>query len=82
MTDSATTLQADPEILEKLDNLASSLDRPRNELLNEALKAYLDDQAWQIAEIEAGLADLDRGAVTAHDDVRAEMAAYVKSKGK
>lgn len=33
----------------------------RNYHLNEALKGYLEQQSWQIAHIQEGLADLDAG---------------------
>ena len=80
MTDGSITLQTDRKTLERLDELATSLERSREDILNQALKAYLDDQAWQVAEIEAGLAELDRGIATPHDEVRAEMADYLRSK--
>ena len=39
-------------------------------LIDQALDAYLETQAWQVAHIEQGLADADAGRVVPHERVR------------
>ncbi len=77
MTKGTITLRTDPETLDRLDRLAGALDRSRNYLVNQALKAFLDQQAWQIEEIEAGLAELDRGEGVPHESAMADMDSYL-----
>jgi predicted transcriptional regulator len=53
-----------------LDELASTLERDRGKLINEALDAYLEVHRWQIAHIERALADADSGTEgVPHDEV-------------
>jgi predicted transcriptional regulator len=44
----------------RLEALARRTRRSRSRLAAEAIAAYVEQNAWQIAEIEAGLAELDR----------------------
>jgi predicted transcriptional regulator len=55
------TFRMDGEKREALDRLAAALDRDRSYLLNEAVAAYLDVHAWQIAHIEEGLRQATAG---------------------
>lgn len=71
------TIRTDPETLQRLEKLAKATERSRNYLVNHALKAYLDEQAWQIAAIQEGLASLDAGEGIPHDEVMAELRAKI-----
>ncbi len=44
----------------KLAALTSVTGRSKSVLTIKALEAYMEQQAWQIAEIQAGLAEADR----------------------
>ncbi len=57
---------------EKLEKLAAATNRPRTYHITAALERYLDEESWQIANIQEGLADLDAGRATAHEDVMTE----------
>lgn len=52
-----------------LDAMAEAMNRTRNHLINEAVDAYIVAQAWQIAHIQEGLADLDAGRVAPQEEV-------------
>lgn len=58
---SVVTVRLDPTLKEKLDTLAKSTRRTRSFLAAEAIQAYVDLNAWQIAEIEQGLQEADAG---------------------
>jgi len=58
------------EKVRHLERLAGATDRPRSWHLEQALDAYLEDQTWQIAHIEEGLADADAGRTLPHERVR------------
>ena len=51
MATEAFTIRAESEIVHKLDDLAGSLDRSRNYLVNQAIKEYLETHAWQVEKI-------------------------------
>jgi predicted transcriptional regulator len=63
-----------------LDALAGSMDRDRTYLLNEAVRAYLEVQHWQLEEIRAGLADADAGRVVDHQKIRMMAAKWRRRK--
>ena len=53
------TVELEEEVLQALDRLSQSMQRPRGELVTQAVRDYLDVQAWQLAKIEAGIAAAD-----------------------
>jgi len=53
----------------EIETLAKATDRSKSWLLEQALDAYLETQSWQVARIERGLAELDRGEGVAHEGV-------------
>lgn len=53
----------------EIEALAKATDRSKSWLLEQALDAYLETQSWQIARIERGLAEIERGEAVAHEDV-------------
>lgn len=78
MTASAVlTLRVTPALLKKLNKLSKATDRTRSRLAVEALEAYVDDQAWQVAAIEEGVHADDAGDVVPEEDV----VRWVKSWG-
>ncbi len=60
----------------QIEALAKATDRPKSWLLEQALDAYLDTQAWQVARIERGLAEIQRGAAVAHEEVAEWLAGW------
>lgn len=80
MSTQAFTVRAESDIVHQLDDLAGLLDRSRDYLVNQAIKAYLDSHAWQVEKINQGIAAADRGEWVAHDDVMREMEALINSK--
>lgn len=72
----AFTVRLDDEKTRKLDQLASKLDRPRSWLAAQAIDDYLAREEWQIAEIEAGLAEADQGAFASTEDLARVVAKY------
>jgi predicted transcriptional regulator len=82
MATEAFTIRAESEIVNKLDSLAGSLDRSRNYLVNQAIKAYLQANAPDCDKINQGIAAADRGEVIAHEDVMREMEDLIESKAQ
>lgn len=75
----AFTVRVKDETASKLDQLAEKLDRSRSYMAAEAIEAFVEQQGWQLAEIEAGLAEADRGEFASDEDVVKVVTKYVKS---
>jgi predicted transcriptional regulator len=73
MATGAFTLRAETDIVHKLDDLAGSLDRSRND-------EYLETQTWQVEKITQGIASADRGELVAHDAVMCGMEDLMRNK--
>jgi predicted transcriptional regulator len=68
-TMSAVTVRLDDDTANALDRLAESLDRSPDDVAAQAIREYVALQAWQRAEIEAGLAQADAGDFAGDADV-------------
>lgn len=75
----AFTVRVKDETASKLDQLAEKLDRSRSYMAAEAIEAFIEQQEWQLAEIEAGLAEADRGGFASDEEVAKVVGKYVKS---
>ena len=82
MATEAFTIRAETDLVHKLDNLAGSLDRSRNYLVNQAIKAYLETNALACEKITQGIAAADLGELKAHEDVMSEMEDIIERKAK
>lgn len=56
---------------EALDAVASSLDRDRSYVINEAIEAYLDIHRWQMDHIREGLRQADAGEFATEAQMKA-----------
>ena len=82
MAGSTITVRTDPEISAKIAALAQAMDRSRNWVIEEALKQYIEAQAWQIEGIKQAQASLARGEGIPFEDVMDEMDALIEEKAK
>lgn len=65
------TLRLDDTVKDKLEKLAESTHRSRSFLAAEAIKAYVESNEWQIAEIHQALQEADAGDFATVDEVHA-----------
>ena len=63
------SIRLNAETKKRLDALARRSRRSRSFLAAEAIDRYVETEEWQIAEIEAGIADLEQGRTVSHDKV-------------
>ena len=61
----------DDEVKIKLEKLAESTHRSRSFLAAEAIKAYVESNDWQIAEIHQALKEADAGDFASQQEVNA-----------
>lgn len=69
MDTTTLSFRVNAEKLRRLEKLAVSTDRPKSWLLERALDAFLETQAWQVAHVEQGIRELDRGKGLPHAEV-------------
>jgi predicted transcriptional regulator len=72
------SFRVDTDKARRLDDLAMAMARPKSWLLEQALDAYLELQAWHVVHIGRGMQELDRGEGLPH----AEIAAWLKTWGQ
>jgi RHH-type transcriptional regulator, rel operon repressor / antitoxin RelB len=60
----------------RLAQLTLATGRTKSFLAVEALEAYLSQQAWQIAEVKAGMEEADRGEFASDDEMNRIFAQY------
>ncbi len=63
-------------VSEKLDMLSKATSRSRSFLISEAIKTYVEDQAWQIEAIKEGVEQADQGKFASNDKVRKAFAKF------
>jgi predicted transcriptional regulator len=68
------TIRAAKDIVRDIDSLAVTMDRSRNYIVNQALKQYLESNAWQLSRIKEGLAAAREGQVLPAEEVFAKIA--------
>lgn len=74
----AFTVRVKDDVADKLDKLAEKMDRSRSYLTAQAIEDFIEREAWQLAEIEAGLAEADRGEFASEADLVRVVGKYVK----
>ena len=65
------TIRLEDEVKERLDRLADSTNRSKSYLAAEAIRAYVEINEWQVAEIRAALKEADAGNFASEKDVTA-----------
>jgi predicted transcriptional regulator len=72
----SVTLRIEPSTLGAIDELARKANQPRDALVEEALRNFVELRAWQIAKIEAGLAAADRGEFASDEEMERIFSKY------
>lgn len=69
MTRRSVTLRLPKDVATRLDALAARAKKPIETIAEDAVLAYLDLDAWQVAEIEAGVREADAGDVLTDEEL-------------
>lgn len=64
------------ELSSQLDALCKATERTKTSLTVEALREFLEVQAWQVQDIKQGLAEADRGEFATEAEVNNFFARY------
>jgi predicted transcriptional regulator len=70
----------DDNLVNQLDELAAAMDRPRTWLIEQAVRRYIEEQAWQVQAIQAALDDYRSGdaVLVPHEEVMDRLEARIK----
>jgi len=75
------TIRLDDEIKDRLDRLAESTQRSKSFLAAEAIREFVENNEWQIAEIHAALKEADAGDFATDQDVDALARKWAPNAG-
>ncbi len=70
------TIDFDEQTLTALDGFAARMEQSREGLIKLALDEWLAAQAWEVAEIEAAIAEADRGEFVSDEEIAAVFAKH------
>ncbi len=68
------TIRATKQTVSEIDAIAASMERSRNYVVNQALRQYLETNAWQLARIRQGIDAAREGRVRPAQEVFASIA--------
>ena len=72
------TIRLDAELKARLEALAKSTRRTKSFLAAEAIAAFVDANAWQVAEIERAIQEADAGDFASDDEVEEMFAKWAE----
>ena len=78
MESTVLTLRIPVEIRDRLDKLSDATHRSRSYLAGEAIRQYLDLEAWQIGEVQQAISEADAGDFASDDEVEAAVKKYAR----
>jgi RHH-type transcriptional regulator, rel operon repressor / antitoxin RelB len=65
------TIRIEDDVKERLDRLAESTQRSKSFLAGEAIREFVENNEWQIAEIRAALKEANTGDFASEKEVEA-----------
>ena len=80
MSSQTITIRTESNTVEKISSIAQAMDRSRNWVIEDALKQYIDQQAWYIDGIQKAQASLAEGKGIPHEEVMAEISELINEK--
>jgi predicted transcriptional regulator len=63
------TIRLEPDVKKRLDRLAAATDRSKSFLAAEAVRAYVENNEWQIEEVRAALEEANTEDFATDKDV-------------
>ena len=66
--------------MEALGRIAAAMDRSRNWVINDALKAYVEDHVWLEEQVARSRQEIAEGQGIPHDQAMARLRQYLASR--
>jgi predicted transcriptional regulator len=76
METTTLTMRVPAELKEQLEKLADATHRSKSYLAGEAIRQYLDIEAWQIGEIQMAIKEADANDFATNEEVDAIVRKY------
>ncbi|MCU7960086.1 MAG: ribbon-helix-helix protein, CopG family [gamma proteobacterium symbiont of Bathyaustriella thionipta] len=80
MGNQTITIRTESNTVESISSIAKAMDRSRNWVIEDALKQYINQQAWYIEGIQAAQVSLAEGKGIPHEEVMAEISELIHEK--
>ena len=77
MSGATITIRTDNELAAKVAELATAMDRSRNWVIEDALRNYVEIQAWQIEGVHEAIRSMDAGEGIPHKEAMVQMEALL-----
>jgi predicted transcriptional regulator len=65
--------RTDESTIVALDEIAANMDMTRSDVMNEAMRHYIDYITWFKTEVQRGIADADAGRMVSHEEAMARF---------
>ena len=82
MSNQSITIRTERNTVDKISAIAKAMDRSRNWVIEDALRQYIDQQAWYIEGIQQAQASLTAGKGVPHAQVMAEISELINESIK
>lgn len=80
MSNQTITIRTQSNTVEKIGAIAKAMDRSRNWVIEDALKQYIDQQAWYLEGIKRAQASLEAGKGIPHEELMAEISELINDR--
>ena len=80
MSNQTITIRTERNTVEKIGAIAQAMDRSRNWVIEDALRQYIDHQAWYLEGIEQARDSLKAGKGIPHEEVMAEISELINER--
>ena len=74
-----TSMRLPDDLLDELGDLAEATGRTKTFLTIQALRNFIDQESWQIAEIKKGIAEADAGDFATEEELDALKAKWSRN---
>jgi len=82
MSSQSVTIRTESSTVDKISAIAKAMDRSRNWVIEDALKQYIDQQAWYLEGIQQAQASLTTGKGIPHAEVMTEISELINERIK
>ena len=65
-----TTVRIEENMLERIDTLASTLNRPRSWVIKQAIENFIEYEEWFVKEVNAGIKEVEQNKIAADKEVK------------
>ena len=79
MSSEVLTIRVNSELKSRLDQLGKTLHRSKSYIAEQAISQYVDENAWQIAELTQAEEEIQQGKFVAGDEVNQYLDSWENS---